>query len=295
MVYYGSGTNQYSITPNFGEGIVIKEIEVPAAVSDYLMIYIGKTLVGFYSVGANPIGNNLFAVAESVSESNLYSYLVKSGVFRPYRVAEGETITFKTKNGTPFELFVVYETYEAGDIRPDEPNGSKSEEYDFVNYVTVSAVDLESIVDATLSPTEFPSFPAGADVPAGREILIHGIVGIPVYAADAASNPTNVTRTKAIKFTYNRKVLFDEAKVGIPFLGVGSASATKYYGAYLTPISPCSDKDRREVFLFPEPLVFAEGEELEMKIVLEQIQGEDLQLTAGDLVLGLIETVKVGR
>jgi len=153
---------------------------------------------------------------------------------------------------------------------------------------------VESVIDSALTPSEFPAFPAGEAVPAGKEIHVHGIIGIPVVACDTYPSPSEVTRTKAIKFIYNRKVLFDEEKVGIPFYATSSPSAVKEYGVYLSPISPCSSKDKREVFLFPAPLVFTEGEELDVRIVLEQVTGSTLQIASSDLVIGLIETVKSG-
>jgi len=295
MVKYGLNSSQYTLTPNFGEGIVIKELYVNASAADYLLIYIGKTLVGYWNIGTSPIGNNLFRNPESATEDNLYNYLVRKGIMRPYRVAEGETITFETENGNNFDLLVIYETHDAADINPSEPGGSKAEEYDLIHYVYPSTVATESTIDTAKTPSEFPAFPAGETVPAGTEIIIHGLIGLPAYAADDVSAPTQETRTKAIKFTYNRKVLFDENKVGIPFYGATSASSTPYFSAVLTPISPVSDQSKREPFLFPEPLVFGEGEELEIKIVLEQLTGSTIQLTSSNLVIGLIETVRPVR
>jgi|GEM_PF-5407460 len=294
MVFHGTGKNEYSLTPNFAEGIVIKEIHIPSSVNDYLLVYIGKTLMGYYSIGADPIGNNLFTNEESSMEANVYNYLVKREVFRPYKVAEGETIIFRTQNGSNFDILVVYETYDSADVDPSTAGGSKSGEYDFVHYIYPSSVDIESVIDSTLTPSEFPAFPAGQSVPAGKEIHVHGIIGIPVTACDTYPSPTEITRTKAIKFIYNRKVLFDEEKIGIPFYGTSSPSSAKEYGVYLSQVSPCSSKDKREVFLFPSPLVFAEGEELDVRIVLEQVAGSTIQLNSSDLVIALIETVKAG-
>ena len=294
MVFHGTGKNEYSLTPNFAEGIVIKEIHIPSTVDDYLLVYIGKTLMGYFSIGADPIGNNLFTNEESSMEANIYNYLVKREIFRPYKVAEGETIIFRTQNGSNFDILVVYETYDSADVDPSTPGGSKSGEYDFVHYIYPSSVDIESVIDSTLTPSEFPAFPAAQSVPAGKEILVHGIIGIPAAACDTYPDPNHITRTKAIKFIYNRKVLFDEEKVGIPFYGTSSPSSVKEYGVYLSQISPCSSKDKREVFLFPSPLVFAEGEELDVRIVLEQLAGSSIQLSSSDLVIALIETVKSG-
>ncbi len=292
MVYHGTGSSEYQITPNFNEGIVIKEIYVPESVNDWLLLYIGKTLVGFYSLGGCVLGNNLFVNAESRTEQNLYNYLVHAGIFRPYLVAEGETITFRTANGSQFEILVIYETLDAADIDPAHPGGSKSEEYDFIHYIKPSNVDVEATLDMSITPSEFPAFPANASVPAGKQIVVYGVIGIPTFGQDDAANPAHKTRTKAIKFIYNRKVLFDEQKIGLTFEGVSTGSATKVYSAYLTPVSACSHIDKREPFLFPQPLIFDEGETLEVKIVLEQLAGSTIQLTPDDLVIGLIETVR---
>ena len=312
MVFHGLGSNEYTLSPGYNEGIVIKKIYVPRPVDDFLVIYIQKTLAGFWSLGAVNPGNNLYypgkqswnAFVDPVQEfpaflggeacdENVYNYFVELGLFRPYRVAEGETITFRTLNKTNFELIVQYEVYDSADVDPAEPNGSKSDEYDFVNYIAVSYPEPgDKVFDMTWDPSEFPAFPVGERVPADYQITIWGIVGIPVlYLGGTSSN----LRTTAVKIVRNRKVLFDEAKKGIPFYGAPEGTYIGVEDCYLTVTSSLirghSQIDQHHALILPQPIVAEPGEELEFRLVLEGNYSLSSQYQKF-FTIGLLETVK---
>jgi len=312
MVYHGLGSHEYTLSPGYNEGIVIKKIYVPQPVDDFLVIFIQKTLAGFWSLGAVNPGNNLYYpgrqswhsykepsqefpvfLGGEACDENVYNYFVEMGLFRPYRVAEGETITFRTLYNTPFELILQYEVYDSADVDPAEPNGSKSDEYDFVNYIAVSFVEPgDKTFDKTWNPSEFPAFPVGERVPADYQITIWGIVGIPVfYTAGADLN----LRTSAVKIVRNRKVLFDEEKKGIPFYGAPEGVYIGEQRCYLTVTSSLirghSQIDQHHALILPQPIVAEPGEELEFRLVLEGNYSLGTRYEKY-FTIGLLETVK---
>ncbi|GAI66955.1 unnamed protein product, partial [marine sediment metagenome] len=86
----------------------------------------------------------------------------------------------------------------------------------------------DMLLDTSITPAEFPDFPAGRAVPAKMKVKLHGIHGCPVADHTDAANGFHTTFLKLIK---EREVLFDEDRLGIPFLGdsdgTGAASYAK--------------------------------------------------------------------
>lgn len=312
MIYYERNQNQHVLTPPYGMGMVIKKIYVPRGKNAFLKITIQKTLVGWWSVGRYGIGNNLYLPgricpehmvtwsenAECLvggyitCEENMYNYFVEKGLFRPYRVAQGESIIFELDDKTSFDLIVVYELYDADDVDPTEPNGSRSTEFDFVNYVAISqAVTGEHLVTVTLNPVEFPAFPVGERVPAEYEITIWGIAGLPQVEV-ATSN--TMARTRYIKFLRGRTVLFSEQKMGIPFEATFPSypeANNLYFQKTYTIVNGHNNLDPHPAYVFPQPLTFEPGEEFQMFMAVEktgpyQISGSWF------FPVALLETVK---
>ncbi|GAH22834.1 unnamed protein product, partial [marine sediment metagenome] len=64
----------------------------------------------------------------------LLSYLGEKGIFKGFPVAEGETFTISGMNRANAITLIIYEIYDPADISPEMENGSKSNEYFFLNY-----------------------------------------------------------------------------------------------------------------------------------------------------------------
>jgi len=131
-------------------------------------------------------------------------------------VAEGQSFSVSSIGTSPV-VVIVYDIYDAGDIRADMPNGTDAKEYMFIQYMDSSvAVTEEQTVelDTSLSPAEFPDFPCGKTVPANTEIEILGLVGCPCGEGFSGSAYIGSTYLKLVK---DREVLFDEDRNGIPF------------------------------------------------------------------------------
>lgn len=291
MVRTFDGSSDYELEAKTGESLLIRGIYVDNADEDIALAYIDKTTVGVFQVGGLR-GNHLFyrPVAD-ITHGNVLEYLWNKGIFNGYPVAEGQTFILKGFQGSGTKCTVVYDKYDAGDMRADQENGSEATEYFFINYgqpetAPSSAGDI--LIDDSIVPAEFPQFPFGLDVPAKTEIDIYGFL-----ASDAtrvSGSGANINRTRFLKLIKERVVLFDDNKQGIINEGVNTTTDGYYYGQGISLMGYHSNVDRRELFLLSEPLTFASGEELNIYHTIE-ITGS-ANFTSEDLRIGVICKVR---
>ena len=230
--------------------------------------------------------------------TTLLAYLIKKGWMRGYPVAEGQTFRVKpfTSGKKLNDVMIIYEKYDAGDIKATDPNGSESKEYVFVNYGRPrwdlkESKDYEVCVCVTTE--EFPDFPFGKSVPSRTTIEILGILGTESLMYQDSGN---YTRTKYLKMFKGRTCLFDRDKQGLPFYQFipSDASSGCYYGEGFSVIGNYSAIDRREPFIPPKPLVFGEGEEVKVFVTVEAVGGS-ITLYKQMAEIGFIERVKVAE
>jgi len=204
----------------------------------------------------------------------LIRYMIRKGWMRGYPVAEGQTFRVKpfTSGKKLNNVMIIYEKYDAGDIKKDMPNGSEATEYVFVNYGQpssnlISAGDYE--INVVKTTAEFPDFPIGDAVPSKHEIEILGVLGSESMDYDAAND---YTYTKYLKFYKGRKVLFDEDRNGLPFYQPVPTDIAPglVFGEGFSVVGNYSTRDRREPFIPPSPLTFKAGDELKVYITAGQ-------------------------
>jgi hypothetical protein len=228
------------------------------------------------------------------SNKTLLSYLFDLGIFKGFPIAEGETLTIDGMEGANSITLIEYESYEPGDIKPDQENGSKSKEYFYLNYGnTGSSINTsgDQLYKSSVTPAEFPDFPYGKVVPAKHEITIHGIAASPF--APGENDGTNYTRTKFLKLVKEREVLFDEDRNGILFWSrhaqADGAQDMKAEG--FTLIGNFSEFDNNPPLIFPQPLVFSPGDELNIYVTTET-GGTPKDIDIYEQEICLIEKVK---
>jgi len=198
------------------------------------------------------------------------SFLEKIGVFKGYPVSEGQEFTIEpiptSANGIQV---VVYEQWEPADIKSDHENGSTSKEYFYMNYGNTGATinaSGDQKYDTPQTAAEFPDFPFGAVVPAKHEIDILGICASPF--APGENDGTNYCYTQFLKLVKEREVLFDEDRNGLLFLSrhaqADGAQDMKAEG--FTFIGNLSEYDNNPPLIFPQPLTFAAGDELNIYV-----------------------------
>lgn len=226
----------------------------------------------------------------------LLSFLGARGIFKGYPIAEGETMTISGMARTDEKsiTLIIYEQWEPGDISPQQENGSKSPEYLLFNYGDTGAVvniDGDSLYDNPVSPAEFPDFPWGKVVPANHEIDLLGICGSPRAPGDNIT--AHHTYTEFIKLVKDREVLFDEDRNGIIFLhrSPNVDSQIDQTAEGFTLIGNLSEYDNNPPLMFPAPLTFVAGDELNVYLTtVKEGDGREISQTATELAL--IEKVR---
>jgi len=227
---------------------------------------------------------------------SLINYLVSKGFMDGYPVAEGQTFRVKpyTTGKKLNNVVIVYEKYDAGDIKADMPNGSESNEFIFVNYGR-SSTNLTSSgdyeINTCVTTEEFPDFPFDASVPSKMEIEILGILGSEVINY---SDANTYTQTKYLKMFKGRTCLFDRDKQGLPFYqpvfsGIGSGT---YIARGISAVGNYTTKDRREPLILPQPLLFKGGEEVKVYITAGQATNTG-EISAVWAEIAFIERVKI--
>jgi len=303
-----SADTAVELTANTGESFMIKDVIICGASDDYALLEIDKTTVGFFRVDHGSLGSHLpvnrtsakgnvnYSGFRADSSITLIAYMIRKGWMEGYPVAEGQTFRVKpfTSGKSLSNVIIIYEKYDAEDIKKDMPNGSNANEFVFVNYGQPSSPlttggDYE--INKVVTCAEFPDFPIGDAVPAKQEIEILGVLGSEAIDYDGTDD---YTCTKYLKFFKGRKVLFDEDRNGLPFYQpvFTDITAGTYFGRGISVVGNYSLRDRREPFLPQQPLIFKAGDELKVYITAEQ--GTNAGSISGDYAeIAFIERVKI--
>lgn len=251
-----------------GESFLVKGIYVgTVTTAGYLTFKVDNFTVGSYRV-AGKRGNELGGVKKMQFGINLMRYLVDRGLPFSIPIAEGQKLTLPALDGAGYTS-VVYDRYTAGDIRATMPNGTESKRYGFIQYLDASGVLTASgdlLLNTSLSPPEYPNFPAGNVVPPKMSISILGIEGCP-FADFASAN--NGFYSKYLKLIRDRQVLIDEDRNGILFWGNPDTTGTNDYSYAVSLVGSVGEqqigdwcfKVQPPLMLDP-PLKFMSGEEL---------------------------------
>lgn len=286
-----------TLQANAGESFLIKGLYVaPVSGNDYLTLKVDRKTVGVYRI-LGRAGNHLDRMQIDFVYKNLMEFLQSKNVNCSIPVAEGQSFTVSTSGNTPV-VVIVYDLYDAADIREDMPNGTAAKEYMFVQYMDYAATISSSstvLLNVSLSPAEFPDFPCGKAVPANTEIEILGLVGCPCGTGISASSVIGSSYVKLVK---ERETLFDEDRNGIPFFYQwGQFGATSYWADF-SLIGGCVSLDTSTYnitlgnpLMFEPALKFRSGEEL--LVYMSFVLAGTRTLALGSIDLAAILKVKV--
>jgi len=267
---FGGATASLSIQAKAGESLRVKGLRFGALTSrGFAQCFIDRVTVGYFYIG-DINANHLEQWSMATLLGNTFKRLIDKGIHSGFPVGEGQTFEVKPAGaGSTLIGAIEYEIGEKDDFKPEMPNGSASKEYVFLNYGTntdlASAGDWAK-VDKSRNPSEYPAFPFGDVVPAKLNIQILGFLMMTWKDAFGNLNP-NYSYLKLIK---DRQTLFDEDRNGI-YVREGMGMLT--WG-------PCRQTNV-DVELFPEPLSFGPGDELN---ILVQAGDKDIPAEGIDLV-----------
>lgn len=273
-----------------GQSFLVKDVMLDNNDNSYTDFTVDKAMVGRFrtrSVLGNHLGFpygmtrpfDVGATFRSRPQKTLLGLLGELGIFTGFPVAEGQKLVISPSTAAYYlgDISIVYEEYEGGDITSEQENGSESTEYFIVNYGDTGAVITAAgtyHVNEQNSPTEFPAFPYGKVVPAKTEIDLIGILASDAYAWDIAGL---ISYTTYLKLVRERTVLFDDDRNGLLFKG-GAPNVNDtdvFYGLGSSKIGNYSDVDIKKPFIFPTPITFGAGEELNMYISSEIVSAAD--------------------
>ena len=263
---------EIDITPNEQEALIVKKIELyNPSLNDYMEINVGKATVGYFPTAIN--GNELFKF-QSTGEANknYFDVLKEHGLKLTYPVATGEHFILKLGSNVE-KVKVIYDVYDGTDIKPDMPNGSKSDTLTFMNVITNSKEISESgyyTLDKSLNPKEMPDFPVDV-VPANFQIKIHSIGFLPLAVSlGDGTNTLGTSYTEYLRMFYKRQVLFDPNRAGFNVLGnktFTTTSTTKTYEySELINDLPYVESENTKLTFFDNTLRFNEGDELNIQV-----------------------------
>ena len=293
-----------------GESLLVKDVIISGTDDQYCLLEVEKTTVGFFRVDKHDLGSHLPSTQVYVKaypylrgvrtggSITLLSYMIEKGWMRGYPVAEGQTFRVKpyTSGKKLGNVVIVYEKYDAGDIKATDENGSEAKTYTFVNYgrpdeTLTDSKDYE--IKTCVTTKEFPDFPFGRSVPSKTTIEILGILGSEVIDYDDASNYVQTTFLKMFK---GRTCLFDTDKQGLPFYaytfsGIGAGT---YIGRGLSIVGNYTTKDRREPFIPPTPLTFGAGTEVKVFVTANAV-GSTASISTTYAEIGFIERVTIAE
>jgi len=264
-----------------GQSFLIKDVMIDNTDAVYADLTVDKALVGSFRTSGE-LGNHLgfpygmgtpfdgTATFKLRPTKTLLGLLGELGIFTGFPVAEGQKIVISPSAAANYlgDISIIYEEYEGGDITSEMENGSESSEYFIVNYGDVGAAITAAgthHVNEQNSPTEFPAFPYGKVVPAKTEIDLIGILASDAYDWDSA---ILISLTTYLKLVRERTVLFDDDRNGLLFKGgpPDVDDVDTFYGLGSSKIGNYSDTDIKKPFMFPKPITFGAGEELNIYI-----------------------------
>lgn len=274
-VKHALNTAGLTLEADVGESFLVKGIYAGTITSkEYLTIKIDNFTVGYYRTFGKR-GNELGGLRFGYDSINLMNLLVKRGLPFSFPIAEGQKLTLSALDGAG-SLQVVYDIYDAGDIRSDMPNGTTAKSFGFIQYMyetDVLTATGDMLLNKTHTPAEFPDFPAGKDVPPKMTMKLHGIEGSPFADFTSSGNGVYSTFLKLIK---EREVLLNEDNEGIPFLGDKTATTAAQYiqsesliGSVGQVVLADTTTKIAEPYWFDPPIEFTSGEELNVYLTCE--------------------------
>jgi len=294
----------FTLKADTGESLLVKDILTIGNTCDYITISIDRDTVGFFRAEKHTLNSHLyssrlagkveFSGLLSAKSKTLLSLMVERGYFKGFPIAEGQKliITPYPDSGKIDKIVVIYEKYDAGDIKKEDVNGSEAKEYVYIVYGRISEEVKEAgeyVYDVMVNPEEFADFPFERECPAKTEIELLGITG---WEAISVADASNYTYTKYLKLFKGRKMLFDSEKKGLPiYHWYWSGLSGQVGGQAFGVLGQYTVKDYRLPLLFDTPVKFSSGEEL--RLILEVgAEGDGNAFSEEFLELGLILRTK---
>jgi hypothetical protein len=286
MVETTTGTTDLELEMSSQESALVKSIRwhEPDGVAEDLKLTIDRKSVlqikapaGWRVCGGKRY-DGYMPICDVLAEHGLWPYI-------PLGSGQKLTLTGGTANDV---IEVVYDLYDADDMRPDMDNGSASSRFPLIQFVSNSSIvtsagDWE--LDQSDLDAEFIDFPGGKTVPGNTRMEMLALFGAAASKGTGAAHSQDVER---LKFLRDRVALFDDDLAGIYYQGdVSVTAADVAYKTIVGRMSAGLQYIPPAIIVFPTPLVFHAGDEMNIfAVVDEENAGGDF--AAGEIVLGML-------
>jgi len=286
------------VTPDAGQAWRVRDLVAynPTA-GEYIDVVLEERTTGRFRVlgkGGNtiPYPSAYDADFYMGAERRFLPYMRARGFDLSIPVPAEHRLLIEWPDATVDHVIAQVEVYDEADVRADEPNGPNSSIRRFISHghnadAFAGTADAPISLDGADMPAGMPEWPWNGDgVPAGQRFKVYGIVGCPASFSKATSTATGYT--DRVQAYVRGTPLFGEDREGLPFVAGGSnTSESTTYDISYSLIGPHSDTLAMPMLWFGEPLVFEEGEELNLQVECVA-ESSVLECPAGELGLALV-------
>jgi hypothetical protein len=218
----------------------------------------------------------------------LMAILRAAGFDMSVPIPAGYTLTVSRYAETG-EVTLVYDVFDAADVRPDEPNGPDSKVQRYLHYLTnASAITASpATFDTSLIWTGGEAWPVGGVfVPDQVTINLAAIIGAPVARGN---NTANKGYTDLLQLWMDGDVLLDSRdQNGIPFKGIAATTAdADTYGGAGSAVGAATAEDGHPPLILTPPKTFTQGDILTPKVTVTGAASGGIGAAGLDLCLAL--------
>jgi len=218
----------------------------------------------------------------------LMAYLAARGFDMSIPVPAGYTLTVSRYAETG-DVTLVYDVYDAGDVKADEPNGPDCLINRYVHYMTnASAITASpATFDTSYIWTGGEAWPVGGvAVPDKVTITVRALIGSGVARGN---NTANKGYTAYLQLWYNGDVIGDaQDQNGIPLGGIAATTAdADTYGGQACVIGPLTGAQPKPPLILEPPLVFPAGAIVTPKVTVASAASGGIGAAGLDLALAI--------
>lgn len=272
----------------------------PSSNDDYITVYVQGTAVGKFRVKGLS-GNHLAYPAMQVNQAyegvvpNLFEYARSIGFPLDIPIASGETLTISRYAETG-DVCVLYDVFDAGDIRPDQDNGSRANKRRYIHYGTNTSAITSSPagVNKSLIWSGGSGFPFDGSSVAERNIYrVKAILGCPCTGGDGSANKGYTTHLVLIS---DNNYLFDEDRNGLPFLSDSSYTTDATgYKEVASVIGALTAEHPKPALVLDPPLEFPEGKQLTVQVRVSSAAADGIEANEIDVAFLMEQEYLAGR
>jgi len=298
MMKHITGSGGGTLVAEAGESFRVTDVFCLASGNDtYLNLLVdGKTVNKIRVAGKS--GSHLpYPV---VKTAQLYEGEIRGGLFAALR-SLGFDLTIPVPAGSTFavsryaeagDVCIVYDRYDPGDVKPDEPNGPLAKILRYLHYAeNAEAITASPVTFGTsLIWTGMDKWPIdGTAVPTGFTIRMHGILAAPCAHGSGAANKGYTTHLLVYR---EGDMLFDSRdQVGIPLKGNSAATADSAdYTPLASVIGPFTATQPKPGLMLAPPLDFVQGDKVTIRAVVAGAAADGIAASELDLCLLLEKT-----